>query len=88
MEGADIPFGEFQFRTLNDFLYASNEFHLSRSRGGLYIRARLKPHSKHIVNMVSEQRIKVAKLQKPQKVISKASSFLLEANLKIKKKTT
>lgn len=90
MEGRDIPYKEFHFNTLSDFFNASNEFHLSKSHGGyMYIRARPKEHSKHIVNMVSEQRMKNTKSRKPrpyqitnlagyqsQKVITRSHSLL------------
>lgn len=90
MEGEDIPYREFQFDTLYDFLYASNEFDLFKSRDGVYIRARPKEHSKHIVNMVTEQRMKNTKFRKPrprqitnlagnqsQKVITRSHSRLI-----------
>lgn len=78
MEGDDIPYGKFHFETLYDFLYASNEFHLFKLRGGLFIRARPKKHSQHIVNMVSEQKtttknMKFSKSQ-PRKITNLANN--------------
>lgn len=70
MEGKNIPYMKFHFKTLYDFLYASNEFHMFRARGGLYIRARLTQHSKHIVEMVSAQKNKNTKFLPRQVTIN------------------
>lgn len=76
MEGHVIPYQQFGFRSLIQFLEASNEFDLTNTRDGVHIRAKLAKESLHVAQLVeSQNRLKRKKNAKPMPPVPRARSF-------------
>lgn len=66
MEGHPVPFREFGFNSLNDFLIKTNEFELMSTVNGPHVFAKLTKKSAHIAQLVdSQNRTKKKKNARP-----------------------
>lgn len=54
-EGTDIPYKNFGFNRLLDFLSSSNEFVLRTTNEGMHVQAKLSQNTIHMVEMVQTQ---------------------------------
>lgn len=74
MEGCLIPYQQFGYRTLGQFLEASQEFDLTNTHEGLHVRAKLAKETLHLTQMVeSQNRTKRKKTTKPMPFVSRYS---------------
>lgn len=73
MEGYDIPYTSFGYKTLIEFLRESGEFDLFSTTDGMIVRARVTERSQHIVALVESQ-------NRGKKRANKSSPFIPRFN--------